>query len=175
MKPEDSRSERSHDPAPDGTVAHPAAAGLWEQLLSRGNLAEAFRRVEQNAGAAGIDGMSTKELRSWLEEHWPEVRSALEAGTYRPQPVRRVTIPKPSGGMRKLGVPAVVDRLICQAIAQVLTPCLTLISIPIASGFGPGARPIRRSSGHASSSLMTRRGASILTWTRSLTGSSTTC
>jgi hypothetical protein len=67
VKPEGSRSERSHDPAPDGTVAHPAAAGLWEQLLSRGNLAEALRRVEQNAGAPGIDGMSTRELRPWLK------------------------------------------------------------------------------------------------------------
>ncbi len=123
MKPEESRPERSHGPAPDGTVAYPAEAGfLWEELLSRGNLAEALRRVEQNAGAAGIDGMSTKELRPWLHDHWPEIRSALEAGTYRPQSVRRVMIPKPSGGMRKLGVPAAVDRLICQAIAQVLTP-----------------------------------------------------
>jgi retron-type reverse transcriptase len=123
VKPEDSRSERSSDPAPDGTVAHPAnASGLWEQFLSRGNLAEALRRVEQNAGAAGIDGMSTEELRSWLVEHWSRVRSELDAGTYRPQPVRRVMIPKPSGGQRKLGVPAAVDRLICQAIAQVLTP-----------------------------------------------------
>ena len=78
MKPEDHRSERSQDPAPDGTVAHPAEAGLWEQFISRGNLAEALRRVEQNAGAAGIDGMSTKELRPWLYSHWPEVRSQLE-------------------------------------------------------------------------------------------------
>ena len=58
-------------------------------------LAEALRRVEQNAGAAGIDGMSTKELRPWLKDHWSEVRSALDAGTYRPQPVRRVMIPSP--------------------------------------------------------------------------------
>jgi len=86
---------------------------LWELFISRGNLAEALRRVEQNAGAAGIDGMSTKELRPWLQDHWPEIRSALDAGTYRPQPVRRVMIPKPSGGLRKLGVPAAVDRLIC--------------------------------------------------------------
>ena len=87
MKPEDLRSGRSSDPAPDDTAAHPADAGdLWEQFLSRGNLAEALRRVEQNAGAPGIDGMSTKELRPWLHQHWPQVRSALEAGTYRPQP-----------------------------------------------------------------------------------------
>ena len=75
-----------------------------EQLLARGNLVEALRRVEQNAGAAGPDGMSTKELRPWLHDHWPQVRSQLDAGTYRPQPVRRVMIPKPSGGQRKLGV-----------------------------------------------------------------------
>ena len=99
MKPEDARPERSHDPAPDDTAAHPASAGsLWTQLLSRENLAEALRRVERNAGAPGIDGMSTKELRPWLHDHWPQVRSALDAGTYRPQPVRRVMIPKPSGG-----------------------------------------------------------------------------
>ena len=122
MKPEDHRSERSPSPAPGDTAPHPAEASLWEQFLARENLAEALRRVEQNAGAAGIDGMSTKELRPWLKDHWPEVRSALDAGTYRPQPVRRVMIPKPSGGLRMLGVPAAVDRLICQAIAQVLTP-----------------------------------------------------
>jgi RNA-directed DNA polymerase len=106
--------------------------------MSRGNLAEALRRVEQNAGAPGIDGMSTKELRPWLREHWPEVRSALEAGTYRPQPVRRVMIPKPSGGVRMLGVPAVVDRLICQAIAQVLTPVFDPYFHPHSFGFRPG-------------------------------------
>ena len=139
MKPEDLRSGRSSDPAPDGTVAHPADAGdLWEQFLSRGNLAEALRRVEQNAGAPGIDGMSTKELRPWLHGHWTEVRSALEAGTYRPQPVRRVMIPKPSGGMRKLGVPAAVDRLTCQAIAQVLTPVFDPEFHPHSFGFRPG-------------------------------------
>ncbi len=66
MKPEDARSEHSRSPAPGDTAAHPAEASLWEQLLSRENLAEALRRVEQNAGAPGIDGMSTKELRPWL-------------------------------------------------------------------------------------------------------------
>ena len=106
--------------------------------MSRGNLAEALRRVEQNAGAAGIDGMSTKELRPWLVEHWPEVRSALEAGTYRPQPVRRVTIPKSSGGWRALGVPVVVDRLICQAIAQVLSPVFDPHFHSHSFGFRPG-------------------------------------
>jgi group II intron reverse transcriptase/maturase len=138
VKPKDPRSERSSDPAPDGTDAHPAEASLWELFLARGNLAEALRRVEQNAGAPGIDGMSTKELRPWLHDHWSEVRSALEAGTYRPQPVRRVMIPKPSGGMRMLGVPAAVDRLICQAIAQVLTPVFDPRFHPHSFGFRPG-------------------------------------
>ena len=139
MKPEDARPERSNDPAPDDTAAHPAEAGsLWEQFLARENLAEALRRVEQNAGAPGLDGMSTEELRPWLHSHWPEVRSQLEAGTYRPQPVRRVMIPKPSGGLRKLGVPAAVDRLICQAIAQVLTPVFDPQFHPHSFGFRPG-------------------------------------
>ena len=140
MKPEDHRPGRSNDPAPDGTAAHPADAGsLWEQLVSRGNLAEALRRVEQNAGAPGTDGMSTKELRPWLKDHWLRVRSQLEAGTYRPQPVRRVMIPKPSGGLRKLGVPAAVDRMICQAIAQALTPIFDPQFHPHSFGFRPGA------------------------------------
>jgi RNA-directed DNA polymerase len=138
VKPDDARPERSNDPAPDDTAAHPAEASLWERLLSRGNLAEALRRVEQNAGAAGIDGMSTKELRPWLKDHWPQIRSQLEAGTYRPQPVRRVMIPKPAGGQRMLGVPAAVDRLICQAIAQVLTPIFDPHFHPHSFGFRPG-------------------------------------
>ena len=106
--------------------------------MARENLAEALTRVEQKAGAPGIDAMSTKELRPWLRDHWPEVRSRLDAGTYRPQPVRRVMIPKPSGGMRKLGVPAVVDRLICQAVAQVLTPIFDPNFHPHSFGFRPG-------------------------------------
>lgn len=138
MKPDDARSERSPSPAPDDTASHPAEASLWEQLLSRGNLADALRRVEQNAGAPGIDGMSTKELRPWLHRQWPQIRSQLDAGTYRPQPVRRVMIPKPSGGLRKLGVPAAADRLICQAIAQVLTPIFDPQFHPHSFGYRPG-------------------------------------
>jgi hypothetical protein len=83
VKPKDLRSERSPSPAPGDTAPHPAEAGSWELLMARGNLAEALRRVEQNAGAPGIDGMSTRELRPWLKDHWPEVRSQLDAGTYR--------------------------------------------------------------------------------------------
>jgi RNA-directed DNA polymerase len=138
VKPEGARRERSGFPAPDETVPHPAAAGLWERFLSRENLAAALRRVELNAGAAGIDGMSTDELRPWLKEHWPRLRSQLEAGTYRPQPVRRVEIPKPSGRTRRLGVPSAVDRLICQALAQVLTPVFDPHFSESSFGFRPG-------------------------------------
>jgi RNA-directed DNA polymerase len=138
VKPEGSRAGRSPSPASSGTALHPAEASLWEQFLARENLVEALRRVEQNAGAPGIDGMSTKELRPWLKDHWPEIRSQLDAGTYRPRPVRRVMIPKPSGGERMLGVPAVVDRLICQAIAQVLTPVFDPHFHPCSFGYRPG-------------------------------------
>src|SRR5260370_35916104 len=91
-------------------------------MLSPENLGRALRRVEANKGAPGADGMTTEELRPWLREHWAVVREALDAGTYRPSPVRRVVIPKPGGGERLLGVPTCLDRLVCQAIAQGLTP-----------------------------------------------------
>jgi group II intron reverse transcriptase/maturase len=111
---------------------------LWERFVSRENLALALRRVERNAGAAGIDGMSTKDLRSWLDEHWSEVRSQLDAGTYRPRPVRRVMIPKPLGGQRMLGVPTALDRMIQQALSQVLTPVFDPHFHPHSFGFRPG-------------------------------------
>lgn len=138
VKPKGNRSERSDLPAPHESSPRLARVSLWEQFMARENLALALRRVEQNAGAAGIDGMSTKELRSWLKDHWPRVRSALDAGTYSPQPVRRVTIAKPSGGQRMLGVPTVVDRLVCQALSQVLTPVFDPYFHPHSFGFRPG-------------------------------------
>jgi RNA-directed DNA polymerase len=138
VKPEDARSERSSGPAPDDTAAHPAAAGSWEQVFSRENLAAALRRVERNAGAAGIDGMTTRELRPWLKEHWSGVRAALDAGIYQPQPVRRVMIPKPGGGQRALGVPTVLDRLIQQAMLQVLEPVFEPHFSDHSFGFRPG-------------------------------------
>ena len=118
--------------------------------------------------------MSTKELRPWLHSHWPQVRSRLEAGTYRPQPVRRVMIPKPSGGQRKLGVPAAVDRMICQAIAQVLTPIFDPQFHPHSFGFRPGRSQHQAVERHASSSLTARCGALILISNRSSIAFSTT-
>ena len=89
---------------------------VWEAIFARENMQTALKRVESNKGAAGVDGMEVSELRGYLKEHWLEVREALERGTYRPSPVRRVEIPKPDGGVRELGIPTVVDRLIQQAI-----------------------------------------------------------
>lgn len=106
--------------------------------LSARALTAALRRVERNAGAPGVDGMQAKELRSWLHDHWPEVRAALEAGTYRPQPTRRVTIPKPSGGERELGVPTALDRVIQQALSQVLVPVFDPGFSERSFGFRPG-------------------------------------
>jgi group II intron reverse transcriptase/maturase len=140
VKPEAPREEQSGFPAPGEAESHPAAeAGdLWEQFLSRANLAAALRRVERNAGAPGVDGVQTEDLRPWLRDHWPEVRAALDAGTYRPQPTRRVTIPKPSGGERELGVPTALDRVIQQALSQVLVPTFDPGFSERSFGFRPG-------------------------------------
>jgi RNA-directed DNA polymerase len=139
VKPEAPREEQSGFPAPGTAEPHPAATGNpWEKFLSRENLTAALRRVERNAGASGVDGMQTTELRSWLHDHWPEVRAMLDAGTYRPQPTRRVTIPKPSGGERELGVPTALDRVIQQALSQVLVPVFDPGFSERSFGFRPG-------------------------------------
>ena len=96
---------------------------LFERVLQRGNLQKAWKRVRANKGAAGIDGMTIDEFLGWAKSGcWKRVVAELETGRYRPSPVRRVEIDKPDGGTRQLGIPTVVDRVIQQAIAQVLTP-----------------------------------------------------
>ena len=95
---------------------------LMEQIVDPENLARAWSRVKRNRGAPGPDGMTIREFESWCPEHWPAIQQQLLDGTYRPAPVRRKTIPKDGGGERQLGIPNVVDRLIQQAICQVLTP-----------------------------------------------------
>ena len=111
---------------------------LWEQVWTRENLTAALKRVESNGGAPGNDGMTVKDLRMYLKEHWLEIRGALESETYKPSPVRRVEIPKPDGGVRMLGIPSVIDRLLQQAIAQVLTPIYERKFSPYSYGFRPG-------------------------------------
>ena len=138
VKPEGSHGEQSLFPAAASPDSHPAPAGLWENFLSRENLARALKRVEQNHGAPGPDGMRTEDLRPWLHAHWPAVRARLDAGTYRPEPVRRVFIPKPGGKVRGLGVPTVLDRLIQQALHQVLTPLFDPHFADRSYGFRPG-------------------------------------
>ncbi|MDK2926300.1 MAG: RNA-directed polymerase [Bacillota bacterium] len=96
--------------------------GLMEKVVARENMRAALKRVEENKGAGGIDGVQVDELRELLREVWPQVREQLLQGTYQPKPVRRVEIPKPGGGTRLLGIPTVLDRLIQQALLQVLTP-----------------------------------------------------
>ena len=93
---------------------------LMEEVCDRENLLRAWKRVQRNKGGPGVDGMTIDDARDHLREHWPSIRSQLLEGTYQPQPVKRVEIPKPDGGVRKLGVPCVVDRLIQQAVLQVL-------------------------------------------------------
>lgn len=113
---------------------------LMEMILSRENLIEALKRVEKNKGSHGIDGMSVKSLRRHLYKNWDTLCDSLRKGAYQPNPVRRVEIPKPNGGVRLLGIPTVTDRFIQQAIAQVLTPLFD----PTFSEHSYGFRPNRR-------------------------------
>jgi RNA-directed DNA polymerase len=93
---------------------------LMEEVCGRGNCQQALKRVKSNKGSAGIDAMTVEQLPGYLKEHWPSIREQLLSGTYKPQPVRRVSIPKPDGGMRQLGIPTVLDRMVQQAVMQVL-------------------------------------------------------
>jgi len=95
---------------------------LMEKVCEPKNLLEALRRVKANGGSCGADGMTTEQLARYLQDNWKKIRQELLEGRYKPQPVRRVEIPKPNGGKRQLGIPTVIDRLIQQAILQVLQP-----------------------------------------------------
>ena len=112
--------------------------GLMEAVVERGNLRLAYQRVVENKGAAGVDQLTVAELKGHLQQHWPTIRAKLLAGTYQPQAIRRVDIPKPQGGMRTLGIPTVVDRLIQQALHQVLQPIFEPTFSAASYGFRPG-------------------------------------
>jgi RNA-directed DNA polymerase len=125
-----------HDP---GDTGNPHAA-LLHAAFTRENLQRAFKRVKANKGAAGVDGLDIDQTATYLVTAWPGIREQLLSGSYRPSPVRRVTIPKPDGGERELGIPTVVDRLIQQALLQVLQPILDPGFSEHSYGFRPGRR-----------------------------------
>lgn len=113
-------------------------AELLERILDRDNLNRAFKRVKANKGAPGIDGMTVEKAPEWLREHRKELLESIRSGKYKPQPVRRKEIPKLDGGMRKLGIPTVVDRIIQQAVAQQLTPIFEPLFSENSFGYRPG-------------------------------------
>jgi RNA-directed DNA polymerase len=117
-----------------------AGRALLEQALARENMQRAWKRVKANKGAAGVDGMDIAQTGRYLTNAWPNIRDQLMAGTYRPSPVRRVGIPKPDGSERELGIPTVVDRLIQQAVLQVLQPLIDPTFSQHSHGFRPGRR-----------------------------------
>ncbi len=128
--------------AESGTAAvgmpKPEASRLMEAVVERSNLFRAYERVVQNEGAPGVDGLSVSEFKPWLQRHWVRVRQDLLTGVYQPEAVRKVEIPKPQGGVRTLGIPTVLDRLIQQSLNQVLQPLFDPEFSVSSYGFRPG-------------------------------------
>ena len=130
-----------HEEPQASAASDPARAlsvNLMEEVAKRDNLNRAFRQVRANKGAAGVDGMTVGELSAWIAKHKDEFIASLRDGTYQPQPVRGVEIPKPGGGVRQLGIPTVIDRLVQQALLQVLEPLLDPTFSASSYGFRPG-------------------------------------
>lgn len=137
--------EAGREPGSDeaGTPRHETGStgsALLKAALTRENLRQAYKRVRANKGASGVDGLDIEQTARQLITRWPILREQLLQGTYRPSPVRRVTIPKPDGGERELGIPTVTDRLIQQALLQVLQPILDPTFSTHSYGFRPGRR-----------------------------------
>jgi RNA-directed DNA polymerase len=115
------RREGTESPTANCACESPAIPEqVMEEVCGRENCLRALRRVKANKGSPGIDGMKVSELTGYLKQHWPAIREQLLSGSYKPQPVRRMEIPKPDGGVRKLGIPTVLDRFIQQAVMQIL-------------------------------------------------------
>jgi RNA-directed DNA polymerase len=132
VRPEEPQASAASEPA------RALTANLMEEVTSRDNLNRAYFRVKANKGAAGVDGLSVDDLLAWIAAHKEEFIASLLEGTYQPEPVRGVEIPKPGGGVRQLGIPTVVDRLVQQAILQVLEKILDPTFSPSSFGFRPG-------------------------------------
>ena len=133
-------SEAVSDEAPLARDAQTGwgAGDLLGQALARENMAAAWKRVKANKGSAGVDGRTVQETGEYLKQAWPDIRARLMDGSYRPEAVRSVSIPKPGGGVRELGIPTVVDRLIQQALLQVLQPRIDPTFSAHSHGFRPG-------------------------------------
>ena len=137
VKPQGPRLRVEAAPAGNGNERL-GARDLMERVCERPNLQAALKRVRRNAESPGIDGMTVEELPGHLRVHWPRLREELLSGRYRPQPVKRVAIPKPGGGERELGIPTVLDRFIQQALLQVLQPLFDPTFSDASYGFRPG-------------------------------------
>lgn len=135
--PGDGRRSMSRHPWAEGSSV-PEQFQLMERVVERSNMQLAYKRVKQNKGAPGVDGMSVEQLGPFLRTHWPKIRERLCEGSYEPMPVRRVEIPKTAGGLRPLGIPTVLDRLIQQALHQVLSPLYEPGFSEHSYGFRPG-------------------------------------
>src|SRR5271166_1825550 len=133
---------------------------IMEDACERANLKEALRQVRGNKGSAGIDRMTVDQLGDYLKQHWPAIREQLLNGTYEPKPVRRVEIPKPDGGMRKLGIPTVLDRFIQQAVMQVLQRRWDRTFSDHSYGFRPG-RPAHQAIAQAQQYIAEGHGWSV--------------
>lgn len=140
VKPQGYAGAPSSPPAQVAPSSRKAQNDLLEKMLERENLLMAYKKVVRNGGAPGVDSVTVTELQAYLKVHWEAVKTALLAGTYRPAPVRRVEIPKPGGGVRLLGIPTVMDRLLQQALLQVLDPIFDPHFSWYSYGFRPGKR-----------------------------------
>ena len=181
--PEEDRSEAPRAPG-EGTegsmavgVPESPAAGesLMEEVCERENLKQALKRVRANRGSPGVDGMKVQELLGYLKEHWPDIREQLLQGTYKPQPVKRVEIPKAGGGVRLLGIPTVLDRFIQQGVLQVLQQHWDRSFSEHSYGFRPG-RSAHQAIGPRPRGISPRAAAGwwTSTWNSSSTGCTTT-
>ena len=145
----DSCSQRDSAERKGYVRAHRSFNWIWKErdcaepdilgkILDKGNLNRAYKRVKANKGAPGIDGMTIEDALPWLREHQSELIARIRSGHYTPSPVRRKEIPKPDGGVRKLGIPTVIDRIIQQAIAQQLMPIYEPLFSDGSYGYRPG-------------------------------------
>jgi len=140
VKPQEYAGAPSSSPAQVDHFSREDGDDLLEKMLEGKNMRMAYKRVVQNKGAPGVDGVGVEQLREHLWERWETVKEELRKGTYKPEPVKRVEIPKPGGGVRLLGIPTVMDRLIQQALLQVMTPIFDPYFSPNSYGFRPGKR-----------------------------------